>query len=64
MDETANAVIGAGAHGLATALLRRAGEEVRVFGDPMSFWRTTPAGFSGQDVLVVGAARVRSSRRR
>lgn len=45
MDETAVAVLGAGPHGLAaTAHLRRAGEEVRAFGDPMSFWRTMPAG--------------------
>jgi FAD-dependent urate hydroxylase len=45
MDETAVVVIGAGPHGLAAAAhLRRAGEEVRVFGDPMSFWRTMPAG--------------------
>jgi hypothetical protein len=45
MDETAIAVIGAGPHGLAAAAhLSRAGEEVRVFGDPMSFWRTMPAG--------------------
>jgi cation diffusion facilitator CzcD-associated flavoprotein CzcO len=45
MDETAVAVLGAGPHGLAaTAHLRRAGEEVRIFGDPMSFWRTMPAG--------------------
>jgi thioredoxin reductase len=45
MDETAVAVLGAGPHGLAaTAHLRRAGEEVRIFGEPMSFWRTMPAG--------------------
>lgn len=45
MDETAVAVLGAGPHGLAAAAaLRRAGVEVRVFGDPMSFWRTMPAG--------------------
>ncbi|WP_343965935.1 FAD-dependent oxidoreductase [Kribbella koreensis] len=45
MDETAIAVLGAGPHGLAAAAhLRRAGEEVRIFGDPMSFWRTMPAG--------------------
>jgi len=45
MDETAVAVIGAGPHGLAAAAhLRRAGVELRVFGDPMSFWRTMPAG--------------------
>lgn len=45
MDETAIAVLGAGPHGLAAAAhLRRAGAEVRIFGDPMSFWRTMPAG--------------------
>jgi hypothetical protein len=45
MDETAVAVLGAGPHGLAAAAhLRRAGQEVRVFGEPMSFWRTMPAG--------------------
>ncbi|WP_427894861.1 NAD(P)-binding domain-containing protein [Kribbella sp. GL6] len=45
MEETATAVIGAGPHGLAAAAhLRRAGEELRVFGDPMSFWQTMPAG--------------------
>jgi hypothetical protein len=45
MDETAVAVIGAGPHGLAAAAhLRRAGVELRIFGDPMSFWRTMPAG--------------------
>ncbi len=45
MDETAVAVLGAGPHGLAAAAhLRRAGAEVRVVGDPMSFWRTMPAG--------------------
>jgi hypothetical protein len=39
------AVVGAGPYGLsATAHLRRAGVDVRVFGDPMSFWRTMPAG--------------------
>jgi hypothetical protein len=45
MDETAVAVIGAGPHGLAAAAhLRRAGVELRIFGDPMSFWQTMPAG--------------------
>lgn len=45
MEQTATAVIGAGPHGLAAAAhLRRAGEELRVFGDPMSFWQTMPAG--------------------
>jgi hypothetical protein len=39
------AVLGAGPHGLAvTAHLRRAGVDVHVVGDPMSFWRTMPAG--------------------
>ena len=38
-------IIGAGPHGLAAAAhLRRAGVECRVFGDPLSFWRTMPAG--------------------
>jgi thioredoxin reductase len=38
-------VLGAGPHGLAaTAHLRRAGVDVRVIGDPMSFWRTMPVG--------------------
>ena len=45
MEETEFAVIGAGPHGLAAAAhLRRAGAEVRVLGDPMSFWRTMPKG--------------------
>jgi cation diffusion facilitator CzcD-associated flavoprotein CzcO len=45
MDETNIAVIGAGPHGLAAAAhLRRAGVECRLLGDPMSFWRTMPAG--------------------
>ncbi|MDX6309248.1 MAG: FAD-dependent urate hydroxylase [Nocardioidaceae bacterium] len=45
MDEIEIAVIGAGPHGLAAAAhLRRAGAECQVFGDPMSFWRTMPAG--------------------
>jgi FAD-dependent urate hydroxylase len=39
------AVLGAGPHGLATtAHLRRAGVDVRVIGDPMSFWQTMPMG--------------------
>jgi hypothetical protein len=39
------AVVGAGPYGLAaTAHLRRAGVETRIIGDPMSFWRTMPAG--------------------
>src|SRR4051794_10131980 len=37
------AVLGAGPHGLAaTAHLRRAGVDVRIIGDPMSFWQTMP----------------------
>lgn len=45
MDETAVAVVGAGPHGLAAAAhLRRAGVELRIFGDPMAFWRTMPVG--------------------
>lgn len=45
MDESANVVIGAGPHGLsAAAHLSRAGIEAKVFGDPLSFWRTMPAG--------------------
>jgi cation diffusion facilitator CzcD-associated flavoprotein CzcO len=40
------AIIGAGPYGLAAAAhLRRAGVEVRIFGEPMSFWqRNMPAG--------------------
>jgi FAD-dependent urate hydroxylase len=39
------AVVGAGPYGLsATAHLRRAGVDVRILGDPMSFWRTMPIG--------------------
>ena len=39
------AVVGAGPYGLsAAAHLRRAGLDVRVFGHPMSFWRSMPAG--------------------
>jgi cation diffusion facilitator CzcD-associated flavoprotein CzcO len=42
---TETVIIGAGPHGLAAAAhLRRAGAECRVFGDPMSFWRTMPEG--------------------
>jgi thioredoxin reductase len=45
MDQTDIAVIGAGPHGLGTAAhLRRAGAEVRVIGEPMSFWQTMPEG--------------------
>jgi FAD-dependent urate hydroxylase len=39
------AIVGAGPYGLSAAMhLRRAGVEVLVFGDPMSFWRTMPSG--------------------
>jgi hypothetical protein len=45
MEETDVAVVGAGPYGLAaSAHLRRAGTDVRVLGDPMSFWRTMPVG--------------------
>jgi thioredoxin reductase len=45
MTDVDVAVLGAGPHGLAaTAHLRRAGIEVRVIGDPMSFWRSMPVG--------------------
>lgn len=45
MDGTNTVVVGAGPHGLAAvAHLRRAGLEVRPFGDPMSFWQTMPQG--------------------
>lgn len=38
-------IIGAGPYGLSSAVhLRRAGLDVRVFGDPMSFWRRMPEG--------------------
>jgi NADPH-dependent 2,4-dienoyl-CoA reductase/sulfur reductase-like enzyme len=39
------AVVGAGPYGLAAAAhLRRAGVDLRIFGEPMSFWRTMPRG--------------------
>jgi cation diffusion facilitator CzcD-associated flavoprotein CzcO len=45
VEEIETVIIGAGPHGLAAAAhLRRAGAECRVFGDPMSFWRTMPEG--------------------
>jgi thioredoxin reductase len=45
MSDVDVAVLGAGPHGLAaTAHLRRAGVEVHVIGDPMSFWQTMPTG--------------------
>ncbi len=43
--DTEVAVIGAGPHGLAAAVhLRRAGVDIRVYGEPMGFWRGMPAG--------------------
>jgi hypothetical protein len=45
MTETNVAIVGAGPYGLAvSAHLRRAGVDVRIFGEPMSFWRTMPQG--------------------
>lgn len=45
MTSTDVAIIGAGPYGLAAAAhLRRAGVETRILGEPMSFWRTMPAG--------------------
>ncbi len=45
MSDADVAIVGAGPYGLAAAAhLRRAGADVRVFGDPMSFWRGMPAG--------------------
>lgn len=45
MSDADVAVIGAGPYGLAaTAHLRRAGVDVRVLGDPMSFWGGMPTG--------------------
>src|SRR5215213_6629304 len=38
-------IIGAGPYGLsAAAHLRRQGADVKIFGDPMSFWRSMPRG--------------------
>jgi hypothetical protein len=43
--DTQVAVVGAGPYGLAAAAhLRRAGVEVRVLGQPMSFWQSMPTG--------------------
>jgi FAD-dependent urate hydroxylase len=45
MPDTDVAIVGAGPYGLAAAAhLRGAGVDVRVLGDPMSFWRSMPAG--------------------
>ena len=45
MSDTEVAIVGAGPYGLAAAAhLRRAGVAVRLLGDPMSFWRSMPAG--------------------
>ena len=45
MTDTNVAVVGAGPYGLAAAAhLRRAGVDVRVIGQPMSFWQNMPAG--------------------
>lgn len=45
MPDTDVAIVGAGPYGLATAAhLRRGGVSAHVFGDPMSFWQTMPAG--------------------
>jgi pyridine nucleotide-disulfide oxidoreductase len=45
MTDTSVAIIGAGPYGLtAAAHLRRAGVDVQVFGQPMSFWQSMPAG--------------------
>jgi FAD-dependent urate hydroxylase len=42
---TGVAILGAGPYGLAAAArLRAAAVETRIFGDPMSFWRTMPEG--------------------
>ena len=42
MTDTNVAIVGAGPYGLAAAAhLRRAGVEVRVIGQPMSFWQNT-----------------------
>ena len=45
MTDTNVAIVGAGPYGLAAAMhLRRAGVDVRVIGQPMSFWQDMPAG--------------------
>jgi FAD-dependent urate hydroxylase len=45
MPDTDVAILGAGPYGLTAAVhLREAGIDVRVLGDPMSFWRSMPNG--------------------
>lgn len=45
MSDTDVAIVGAGPYGLAAAAhLRRAGTDVVLLGDPMSFWRGMPSG--------------------
>ena len=45
VSDTDVAILGAGPYGLtAAAHLRRAGVDVRILGDPMSFWRGMPKG--------------------
>jgi FAD-dependent urate hydroxylase len=45
MTDTNVAIIGAGPYGLAAAAhLRRAGIDVQIIGQPMSFWRSMPGG--------------------
>ena len=45
MTDTNVAIVGAGPYGLAAARhLRRAGVDVQVIGQPMSFWQNMPAG--------------------
>ncbi len=45
MSDTDVAIVGAGPYGLAAAAhLRRAGTDVVLLGDPMSFWKSMPSG--------------------
>jgi Pyridine nucleotide-disulphide oxidoreductase len=45
VSDTDVAIVGAGPYGLTAATyLRRAGVDIRIFGDPMSFWHSMPAG--------------------